>query len=133
MTATLSIRDRQAPLKAGYQADPASALQITRVFSTTTGDDPMRIQIGTETGNNARWNAVKSATVGVYPEGHAVTSNHFPFTDLGPSIDEWVQKALAIDRNKRFERVRAMWDALLTALNQRPPRRTMRAGTPARS
>lgn len=37
--------------------------------------------------NNARWNAVKSATVGVYPEGHAVNTNSFPFTDLGPSIE----------------------------------------------
>jgi acetolactate synthase-1/2/3 large subunit len=37
--------------------------------------------------NNARWNAVMSATRGVYPEGHAVTTDNFPFTDLGPSIE----------------------------------------------
>jgi acetolactate synthase-1/2/3 large subunit len=37
--------------------------------------------------NNARWNAVVGATRGVYPEGHAVTSGNFPFTDLGPSIE----------------------------------------------
>jgi serine/threonine-protein kinase len=53
--------------------------------------------------------------------------------DLAPSIDPWVQRALAIDRNERFDRVRSMWDTLLAALNARPPRRTMRAGTQARS
>jgi serine/threonine-protein kinase len=52
--------------------------------------------------------------------------------DLAQRIDGWVEKALAIDRNERFERVRSMWDMLLAVLNERPPRRTMRAGTPAR-
>jgi uncharacterized OsmC-like protein len=63
-----TIRERQAPLKAGYQADPATALQVTRVFSTTIGDDPMRIQIGTEAGNNARWNAGAHPAVGGYDD-----------------------------------------------------------------
>lgn len=68
MTEQLSIRERQAPLKAGYQADPASALQITHVFSTTIGDDPMRIQIGTEAGNGVRWNAGAHPAVGGYDD-----------------------------------------------------------------
>jgi uncharacterized OsmC-like protein len=67
MTETLSIRERQAPLKAAYQADPATALQITRVFSTTTGDDPMRIQIGTDAGDT-RLNAVAHPAVGGYDD-----------------------------------------------------------------
>jgi uncharacterized OsmC-like protein len=68
MTATSTIRERQAPLKAAYQTDPATALQITRVFSTTTGDDPMRIQIGTDAGNGARWNAAAHPAVGGYDD-----------------------------------------------------------------
>lgn len=64
---TASIRERQAPLKAGYQTDPATARQITRVFSTTTGDDPMRIQIGTEAGDT-RLNAVAHPAVGGYDD-----------------------------------------------------------------
>lgn len=68
MTETLSIRERQAPLKEMYQSDPATARQVTRVFSTTTGDDPMRIQIGTEAGDNARWNAGAHPAVGGYED-----------------------------------------------------------------
>jgi eukaryotic-like serine/threonine-protein kinase len=60
-------------------------------------------------------------------------SLHAVRPDLAPSIDNWVEKALAIDRNDRFERIRSMWETLLAALHERPPRRTMRAGTPARS
>jgi len=36
--------------------------------------------------------------------------------DLGPSIDDWVQHALAIDREARFSRATALWNALLTCL-----------------
>src|SRR5262245_61773243 len=68
MTETLSIRERQAPLKARYQDDPGSARQITCAFSTTTSDDPMRIQIGTEAGDNARWNAAAHPAVGGYED-----------------------------------------------------------------
>ncbi|MHB8577495.1 MAG: thiamine pyrophosphate-requiring protein [Dehalococcoidia bacterium] len=37
--------------------------------------------------NNARWNAVESATRTVYPDGWAVRSDAFPFSDLSPSLD----------------------------------------------
>lgn len=48
--------------------------------------------------------------------------------EFGPGIDVWVEKALAIRKEDRFEGVRAMWDALVEVLESRPPRRTMRAG-----
>jgi len=37
--------------------------------------------------NNETWGAVKRATKMVYPEGWAVKTDEFPFSDLGPSID----------------------------------------------
>lgn len=37
--------------------------------------------------NNETWGAVKRATQMVYPEGWAVKTGEFPFSDLGPSID----------------------------------------------
>ncbi len=37
--------------------------------------------------NNAMWNAVASATRGVFPDGWAVKTNSFPFSDLSPSLD----------------------------------------------
>jgi len=37
--------------------------------------------------NNATWGAVKRATQMVYPEGWAVKTGEFPFSDLGPSVD----------------------------------------------
>jgi serine/threonine-protein kinase len=52
--------------------------------------------------------------------------------ELAPGIDRWVEKALAIRKEDRFERVRVLWDSLLATLDARPPRRTMRAGTRAR-
>jgi len=35
--------------------------------------------------NNQCWNAVKRATKGIYPNGWAVKTNHWPLTDLRPS------------------------------------------------
>lgn len=66
MTEIPTIRERQAPLKAMYQADPSTAKLVTRVFSTTIGDDPMRVQIGTEAG--ARWDAGAHPAVGGYED-----------------------------------------------------------------
>jgi uncharacterized OsmC-like protein len=68
MTETQSIRERQAPLKAMYQTDPSTAKQVTRVFSTTTGDDPMRVQIGTDAGGGVRWDAGAHPAVGGYED-----------------------------------------------------------------
>lgn len=67
MTEPLTIRERQAPLKASYQADPGTARQITRVFSTTANDDPMRVQIGMDAGET-RLNAVAHPSVGGYDD-----------------------------------------------------------------
>jgi len=37
--------------------------------------------------NNARWNAVASATRGLYPDGWTAHLNSYPFSDLSPSLD----------------------------------------------
>ncbi len=37
--------------------------------------------------NNQQWGAVANATRGVYPDGYAVKTNNFPFSDLSPSLD----------------------------------------------
>jgi serine/threonine protein kinase len=36
--------------------------------------------------------------------------------DLPPEVDDWVQHALALDRDERFGNVRALWSALESAL-----------------
>jgi uncharacterized OsmC-like protein len=112
MTATLSIRERQAPLKAGYQTDPESALQITRVFSTTTGDDPMRVQIGAETGNNARWNAAAHPSVGGYEDtpcsGDLLIASYAACQEITLRL---VAVAMGIDLQKVELTVEGEWDA----------------------
>ncbi len=40
--------------------------------------------------------------------------------DLPRAIDEWVEVALAIDRDQRFGNVRALWNALLSVLSVEP-------------
>lgn len=47
MVSELSLRERQAPLKAQYEQDPASAKLTLTVRSVTEGDDPMRSRIAT--------------------------------------------------------------------------------------
>ncbi len=37
--------------------------------------------------NNSGWNAVSGTTRSMYPQGWAVKSNTFPFSDLSPSVD----------------------------------------------
>jgi acetolactate synthase-1/2/3 large subunit len=37
--------------------------------------------------NNSRWNAVRTATTGVYPEGWQEKTKTYPFSDLSPSLD----------------------------------------------
>lgn len=41
--------------------------------------------------------------------------------DLPRAADEWVATALAIDRTERFQNVRALWNAFVSALNINPP------------
>jgi serine/threonine-protein kinase len=40
--------------------------------------------------------------------------------DLPPAIDDWVEKALAIKRDQRFDSVRSMWNAFLEIAAKRP-------------
>ena len=47
---TETLRERQAPLKERYQADPTSALKTFRIVSSTTGDDPTRVRVRTADG-----------------------------------------------------------------------------------
>ncbi len=46
-TTTSTLRERQAPLKARYQSDPASAKLTITVRSATEGDEPTRVRIAT--------------------------------------------------------------------------------------
>ena len=43
--------------------------------------------------------------------------------DLPREADEWVEQALAIDREERFGNVRALWSAFLDTFHVRPPKR----------
>ena len=47
MSATPTLRERQAPLKARYESEPESAKLTITVRSATDGDDPMRCRITT--------------------------------------------------------------------------------------
>jgi eukaryotic-like serine/threonine-protein kinase len=49
---------------------------------------------------------LKKVTTAPRPSLHALRP------DLSKNVDDWVQIALAVDRDHRFERVRAMWNAL---------------------
>jgi len=48
--ATSTLRERQAPLKDRYGADPATARFTTAIESTTVGEDPTRVRVATATG-----------------------------------------------------------------------------------
>lgn len=56
---------------------------------------------------------LKKVTNGPRPSLHAVRP------DLPPEVDEWVQQALAANRDLRFNGVRAMWNALDACLEGR--------------
>ena len=49
-----TLRERQAPLKARYGADPESARLTITVRSATEGDDPLRCRIATTTAGEGR-------------------------------------------------------------------------------
>jgi uncharacterized OsmC-like protein len=61
MSDTMTLRERQAPLKARYESDPDSAKLTITVRSTTTGDEPTRCQIGSDAGGGVTWD------VGAHP------------------------------------------------------------------
>ncbi len=46
--------------------------------------------------------------------------------DLSPRVDAWVSLALAIDRDRRYQTARGLWNGLLRALEYQPPPVTMR-------
>ena len=55
-----TLRERQAPLKAQYEADPESAKLLMTVRSATSGDDPTRCTVatvGVPGGNGVAWEA----------------------------------------------------------------------------
>ena len=54
-----TLRERQAPLKAQYEADPESAKLVMTVRSVTTGDDPTRCTVATGApgGKGVAWEA----------------------------------------------------------------------------
>src|SRR4051794_40038619 len=59
-TQMTTLRERQAPLKAQYDADPESAKLVMTVRSATSGDDPTRCtvaSVGVPGGNGVTWNA----------------------------------------------------------------------------
>lgn len=63
MSATTSLRERQAPLKARYEADPESAQVTFTIVSTTEGDgaDPTRVRVATTGEHPVAW------SVGAHP------------------------------------------------------------------
>jgi uncharacterized OsmC-like protein len=56
-----SLRQRQAPLKARYESDPTSAQLTITVRSTTSSDDPTKVQISSDAGGGVSWD------VGAHP------------------------------------------------------------------
>lgn len=62
-----TLRERQAPLKARYQDDPESAKKTMRVVSSTAGNEPTRVRIRTEAGDETpigEWDVAAHAMVG---------------------------------------------------------------------
>jgi uncharacterized OsmC-like protein len=56
-----TLRERQAPLKARYESDPASAKLTITVKSATEGSDPTKVRIGSEAAGGVTWD------VGAHP------------------------------------------------------------------
>lgn len=54
-------------------------------------------------------------------------SLHAKRPDLPRDVDEWVSLALAIDREQRFQNVRALWNAFLVTFHVEPPARGKRS------
>lgn len=106
-----AIRERQAPLKALYQSDPASAQLVTRVFSTTTSEDPMRVQIGTEAGGGVRWDVGAHPGVGGYDDlacsGDLLIASYAACQEITLRL---VAKAMGIELQRVELTVEGHWD-----------------------
>jgi len=61
MSQTMTLRERQAPLKERYAADPESAKLTITVRSVTDGADPTRVRIASDAGGGVTWD------VGAHP------------------------------------------------------------------
>ena len=76
---TTSLRERQAPLKARFEADPESAKPTFTVKSATVGDDPTRVRIQT---NSESGPILASWDVGAHPlaagDGECFGQTHMP-------------------------------------------------------
>ena len=57
MTVTTSIRERQAPIKERFAADPDAGKITIAVQSVTEGNDPMRVKIAAETDSSWTWDS----------------------------------------------------------------------------
>jgi uncharacterized OsmC-like protein len=55
MSETRTLRERQAPLKERYEADPESAKLTITVRSSTVGDEPTRCRISTDAAGGVEW------------------------------------------------------------------------------
>ena len=66
--------------------------------------------------NNAVWNAVRRATLSMYPEGRAVDANVIPITSLGPPPDYAAIAGAHGAFAERVEEADALPDAIARAL-----------------
>jgi uncharacterized OsmC-like protein len=55
MTVSLTLRERQAPLKERYESDPESAKLTITVRSTSGGSDPTKVRISSDAGGGVDW------------------------------------------------------------------------------
>jgi uncharacterized OsmC-like protein len=61
MTVSVTLRERQAPLKERYESDPESAKLTNTVRSTTDSSDPTKVRISSDAGGGVDWD------VGAHP------------------------------------------------------------------
>ena len=83
--------------------------------------------------NNAGWNAVANATRGIHPEGTAVRTHNFPFTDLAPQLDFELFCQAAGGYGERVEDPADLPNALGRALHAVKTRSARRCSTSSAS
>lgn len=65
MTETFNLRERQAPLKERFTADPSTAKATMEIRSVTpTSPDPTRVRVHTDAGNGVTWEVGAHALAG---------------------------------------------------------------------